>query len=475
MSEAMIAETMEIPQAPPPGVFAHTERATDGLATLLQAVSSTNAVSPKVDAFVPPVPRTLEDAGVNEALIEELILKTLFTRGEVIGRELASILGLKFSVIEARVDFLKRQRLIEVKGSLGFGNVSSVFVISEAGRARARECLERNQYVGAAPVPISQYADGVRKQRCKSGWLTQEALRDAYRGMIVSPDILAQIGPAVNSGKSFLMYGQAGNGKTYLAEALFRVDSTPIYVPYAIECQGMIIKLFDPVYHHAIEQVEDPILSVTSDAQHDGRWVRCRRPFIVTGGELTIGMLDLGYNAITKVYDAPFQLKANNGIYLIDDFGRQRTSPAEVLNRWIVPMDRRVDYLSFQTGGKVEVPFETFLIFSTNLHPEKLGDEAFMRRIQYKMFLRSPATEEFVDIFQSFCASQGLECPMPLLEGFIEKHYRATGKKFRRCQPRDVVSHAIDLMNFERLPFALTETVLDHAFESCFASSVMDD
>src|SRR5437870_6186398 len=293
--------------------------------------------------------------------------------------------------------------------------------------------------------------------------------------MIVSPDILAQIGPAVNSGKSFLMYGQPGNGKTYLAEALFKVDSSPIYVPYALECQGMIIKVFDPVYHRAIEQEDKSASSVTLDAQFDGRWVRCRRPFIVTGGELSIGMLDLGYNAITKVYDAPFQLKANNGIYLIDDFGRQKTSPAEVLNRWIVPMDRRVDYLSFHTGGKMEVPFETFLIFSTNLQPESLGDEAFLRRIQYKMFLRNPGREEFIEIFQSVCASQGLECPLGALSALIQKHYEATTKKFRRCQPRDVISHAIDLINFEGLPFGLTEELLDRAFTSCFVSSGMDE
>jgi len=221
--------------------------------------------------------------------------------------------------------------------------------------------------------------------------------------------------------------------------------------------------------------VEESATSVSFDAPHDGRWVCCRRPFIVTGGELSIGMLDLGYNAITKVYDAPFQLKANNGIYLIDDFGRQKTSPAEVLNRWIVPMDRRMDYLSFNTGGKMEVPFETFLIFSTNLQPESLGDEAFLRRIQYKMFLRNPLREEFVEIFRSFCASQSVGFPEAALDAFIQKHYESTAKKFRRCQPRDVISHAIDLINFERLPFELTEELLDRAFASCFVSSSMEE
>jgi predicted ATPase with chaperone activity len=479
MSTPVITQSLEVSHRPVKSIAdpeLSGENSALSLANLINAVSPVTAPpAPGVEVFAPPVPQQLEEAGLTEALIEELILKTLFVRGEVIGREIAATLGLKFSVIETRVDFLKRQRLIEAKGSLGFGSVSSVFVISEAGRSRAREYLEQNQYIGAAPVPIAQYTGIVRSQRSKSGWLTQDALKEAYKGMIVSPDILAQIGPAVNSGKSFLMYGQPGNGKTYLAEALFRIDSSPIYVPYAIECQGMIIKVFDPVYHHAIEETEAMVSSVSLDAQHDGRWVRCRRPFIITGGELTISMLDLGYNAITKVYDAPFQLKANNGIYLIDDFGRQKASPAEVLNRWIVPMDRRVDYLSFNTGGKMEVPFETFLIFSTNLQPENLGDEAFLRRIQYKMFLRNPARDEFIEIFQSFCASQGLECPSPVLGAFLEKHYDTNRKKFRRCQPRDVISHAIDLINFEKLPFELTGTLLDRAFEGCFVTCGMDD
>jgi predicted ATPase with chaperone activity len=309
----------------------------------------------------------------------------------------------------------------------------------------------------------------------KSGWLTLETLKRAYQGMSVSADLLGKVGPAVNSGKSLLIYGQPGNGKTYLSEALCSVNDAPIYVPYAIEYQGNIIKVFDPVHHNRTEEDGDPASSVTSEPRYDGRWARCRRPFIVTGGELSIGMLDLGYNSISKVYDAPFQLKANNGIYLIDDFGRQRSSPAELLNRWIVPMDRHVDYLSFHTGGKVEVPFDAFVIFSTNLQPEQLGDEAFLRRIQYKLLLRSPDRDEFMGIFQDYCALQGLEFSEDIVSRFVERHYTTTGKRFRRCHPRDVISHATDLIAFERLPWELTETLLDRAFESCFVSSETDD
>ena len=458
------------PIAPPVPVAYH-EPAFSGPEELTKLAT---AVSPETFAFVPPIPQTIGETGISNGSIEDLILKTLYARGETIGRDLAASLGLKFSLIESRVEFLKNQRSIMVKGSLGFGSVSAVLTLTEAGRTRVRECLEQNQYVGPAPVSVDQYTTAVRAQRLKRGWLSLDTLKKAYRGMIVSPEVLCQIGPAVNSGKSLLIYGQPGNGKTYLAEALCGINDSPIYVPYAIEYQGNIIKLFDPVYHVPVDQDGDLASSITSEAGHDGRWVRCRRPFIVTGGELSISMLDLGYNSISKVYDAPFQLKANNGIYLIDDFGRQRSSPAELLNRWIVPMDRRVDYLSFHTGGKVEVPFDAFVVFSTNMQPEQLGDEAFLRRIQYKLLLRSPVAQEFIEIFQSYCASQGLECPEDLVSSFIEKHYNQTGKRFRRCHPRDVISHAIDLIGFEQLPVELTETVLDRAFDSCFVSSEED-
>jgi hypothetical protein len=228
------------------------------------------------------------------------------------------------------------------------------------------------------------------------------------------------------------------------------------------------VQVFDPIYHHPIDDSTEP-LAFAFEPQYDGRWVKCRRPFIVTGGELTLEMLDLSYNSASKVYDAPYQLKANNGIYLIDDFGRQKVSPADVLNRWIVPMERRVDFLTFLTGGKMTVPFDAFLVFSTNVRPDQLGDEAFLRRIQYKMLLRSPEDSEFLQIFDRFCSAKDLNCEPDAGRRFIERHYRATGKPFRRCHPRDVISHAIDLIHFERLPYFLTDELLDRAFESCFA------
>ncbi|HYM13244.1 MAG TPA: hypothetical protein VEU62_21065, partial [Bryobacterales bacterium] len=344
----------------------------------------------------------------------------------------------------------------------------AIFALSEAGRARAHEYLAVNQYSGRAPVPIDQYVGAVTAQRAKEGWLTKDALAGAFSHMVINDLILTKMGPAVNSGKSFLIYGQPGNGKTYLSEALQNIERSCVYIPYALDVQGQIIQMYDAMYHKKVDEDEESQSSVSVEPLYDGRWARCRRPFIVTGGELTLEMLDLSYHPTAKVYDAPFQLKANNGIYLIDDFGRQKVSPAELLNRWIIPMDRHMDFLTFHTGGKVSVPFEAFLIFSTNLHPDKIGDEAFLRRIQYKMFLANPTEDEFIEIFERYCQTENIYCPRTLLHTFIDKHYRVTGKRFRRCHPRDVITHAIDLIRFERLEFELTEDLLDRGFESCF-------
>ncbi len=417
------------------------------------------------------MPESIEDTGISSAIIEHLILKYLYFRGELLGREIGNSIGLPFSLLDEILETMKRQHVVGVKKSLGMGNMSGVFALTEAGRTLAREFLEDNQYAGRAPVPLSQYAEAVRLQKLTADWLSPDLLVEAFKHLVVEADILAQIGPAVNASKSFLIYGQPGNGKTALAEALFRLDSDPIYMPYALECQGNIIQLYDPIYHQKIEDQTTEISALSTQLPYDGRWFKCRRPFIITGGELTLDMLDLSFNKHSKVYDAPFQLKANNGIYLIDDFGRQRASPAEILNRWIVPLERHIDYLSFQTGGKMTVPFEAFLIFSTNLRPDNLGDEAFLRRIQYKMFLRSPDAPEFIQIFDRYCRAHELACPPGLAEQFAQKHYIEGDKRFRRCHPRDVITHAIDILNFERRPMELTGDVLDRAFHSCFVES----
>ncbi|HWT83198.1 MAG TPA: hypothetical protein VN648_30820, partial [Candidatus Methylomirabilis sp.] len=312
------------------------------------------------ELLAPPEPESVEQTGLAESTLEHLIVKILYFRGDLYGQDLSNAIGLKYSVIQDIMEALKLRHHVQIKKSLGVGNVAALFSLTENGRTRAREHLESNQYAGPAPVPMEQYVSLVRQQRPREGWLTKDALAKAFKGMVLPERILAQIGPAVSSHNSFLLYGKPGDGKTFLIEALGNLEAVPIFLPYAIECQGNIVQLYDPIYHHRVDADEEsPTLAVSIERSYDRRWAKCRRPFIVSGGELAMDMLDLRFNETSRIYEAPFQLKANNGIYLIDDFGRQRATPAEVLNRWIVPMERRVDFLSFLTGGKMTVPFET--------------------------------------------------------------------------------------------------------------------
>jgi hypothetical protein len=423
------------------------------------------------DSFAPRVPYTVEDTGLSGSTIEHVIFNILYARGEVSGRNIADTMGLSFSVIEGILNELKFQKYVEVKRSLGYGMISSDFVLSEVGRKRAREYAEIHQYAGPAPVPLSQYTPAVEAQRLGTGWLKPDILAQAYRHLVLSPEAFDQIGPAVNSGKSFLIYGQPGNGKTTIAEALVNLKTSAVYIPHAIEYNGTITQLFDPLSHRPMEGQNESASLFCVQRPYDSRWVRCCRPFIVTGGELSLEMLELSYNSSTKVYGSPCHLKANNGIYLIDDFGRQKITPAELLNRWIVPMESRVDHMTLPTGGKMSVPFEAFLIFSTNLDPDSLGDEAFLRRIQYKMFVRNPDLGDFIEIFRRVCRQSHLEWDQTVIEEFIETHYVRTGKPLRRCHPRDIVSHAVDLIQFRGREFRLTQDILDNAFASCFAET----
>ncbi len=440
------------------------------LSLLSAADPSLRGQTPTLD-FSPRPPDSLDEAGLSPELIEQIITKMLFQHGEMSGWDLSLAIGLRFSLIEGPLETLKRKHLAVIKRALGLAGVTAVFALSDEGRVQAREFMEHTQYMGAAPVPVEQYVEQVRRQRVPEGWLTPEKLAKAYRHMVVTPHVLSQIGPAISAGRSILIYGQPGNGKTYLAEALMNLDDTPVYIPHAVLCRGNIIRVFDPVQHRPIEDDSSASL-FSAGAGYDRRWVKCRRPFLISGGELTLSQLDLSYNPVSRVYDASFQMKANNGTYLIDDFGRQAASTAEILNRWIVPMERRIDYLTFISGSKMEVPFETFLIFSSNLKPEQLGDEAFLRRIQYKMLLRSPETPEYRDIFYKFCQANSLPFNPKDFDDFIARHYAATHRPYRRCHPRDVVSHAIDMIHFDGLEYRLTADLLDRAWESCFTQDV---
>jgi len=415
----------------------------------------------------PPLPKTLAETGLSFFQIEELILKSLLVLNEQKGQSIAEKLGLQFSVIEPVLESARHRHLLQGLHSMGVGNVSLVYSLTELGLHAARSCMESNKYVGPAPVSAEQYIRMVNLQRRQKGWLRLSELKDGFSHMVTTPALLSRLGPALNAGQAFLIYGNPGNGKTLIAEAVVNLMGDGIFIPHAIENNGDIIQMYDPVIHKRMEEPQETD-SIMMLPEYDQRWMRVQRPFAMSGGELTLDVLDVTYNPKLGYYTAPLQMKANNGVYLIDDLGRQRASVQEVLNRWIVPLEQGVDHITFQNGSTLSIPFDTFLIFSTNLRPGDVADEALLRRIHYKMLVHDPVEEEFVDIFRFVCESEGLEFDETLIRSFVGKRYGSGGKAMRRCHPRDILRHAINLLDFHDLPMRLTLDVLEEAFQSCF-------
>jgi hypothetical protein len=328
-------------------------------------------------------PQSLEETGLGADLVEQLLIKTLYG-GEASGLALSERMCLPFGVFEPIVERARAERLIEVRGATGNSASSYRYCLTDIGRDRARQYLEINQYTGPAPVPLAAYIARMRALSASRGYIDRERLRSGFSHLIIDDRILEQLGPAVNANKAVFLYGEPGNGKTVIGEGLGRAIGGEMYMPHAVEIDGYIITMFDPINHERLDE-EDDRSSLIAAAPRDRRWVRIRRPVVIVGGELTLDMLDLTFNAASKFYEAPLQLKANGGVFLVDDFGRQRIRPEDLLNRWIVPLESRVDYLTLHTGKKFQVPFDVLAVFATNLEPASLADEAFLRRIPYKI------------------------------------------------------------------------------------------
>ena len=416
----------------------------------------------------PRAPATLEQAGLNADLMQQLLMKTLYFSGELSGTELAKRLGLGFFVFEPSLEFLKNQRWCEISGGSAFGGPSYRYRITDAGRTRTALALEQNQYVGRAPVPFAQYRKYLLDFRDAFPLqASRERVREAFSHMVVPDSIIDAVGPAVNAGHSMFVYGSAGNGKTMMAQAIRRLLVSDIAIPYAIEVEGAIIQLFDPVNHEELPLAADSD-GLTNDAPYDRRWVRCRRPLVMVGGELTLDALELRYNPASGLYRAPVQMIANGGILVIDDFGRQRCEPRELLNRWIVPLESRVDFLTLQSGQSLEIPFMVLLVLATNLKPTELADEAFLRRIQYKIFAESPSLDDFIRIFANYCKAKDIPFELPVVERMLEDYYRPNHVPLRGCQPRDLINQALALASYLGQPPRLTPELLDAACRSYF-------
>ena len=420
-------------------------------------------------ALFPRAPRTLEEAGLPLDLVVQLILKTLHFSGETTGAVLAAKLGLQYSVIESSLQHLKTTQLVEISGGGLTGGPAFAYRLTAAGVSRALLALEQSHYVGVAPVPLAAYDAYMRAFALAAPTTANhESVRHAFRELVLSQRVLDQLGPAVNGGHSIFVYGPPGNGKTVISQAIRELLVGDIAVAHAIVADGHIIKVFDPTVHEPIpEPIETPTLDAGSHAE-DARWIRCRRPTVMVGGELELASFDLAYRESSKVYQAPLQLTANGGLLIIDDFGRQKCSPVAMLNRWITPLESRVDFLTLQTGQKISVPFAALVVFATNIKPSELFDEAFLRRIRYKVFAENPTLDDFKQIFERCCDARGLEYDETLVDGLVRDVFTPRGIALRGTQPRDLIDHAVSLAEYLGHPRRLTAELLREACAGYF-------
>lgn len=421
--------------------------------------------------FLPAEPRSIEDTGLTPSFLSNLALKILYQRGVLSGHDIAAALHVPFAnVVDHALDFLRREHLVEVRGSSGFGESSYQYTISDAGRIRAREVMNDNGYVGPAPVPLDTYSQAVKLQSLANHPISPDQVRAATRHLIFDESVLAQLGPAVNSAKSIFLHGHPGNGKTALSEAIGAMLDGQILIPHAIAADGSIIKLFDPLNHRPVAEAEDSPCppGLKRGERYDRRWALIRRPAIIVGGELTLEALDLTLDATTKFFEAPYQMKANGGTFLIDDFGRQQVRPRELLNRWIMPLEKRVDFLTLASGRKLEVPFDALILFATNMNPSELVDEAFLRRIRYKIELPDPNWDQYREIFRRVARDRNVPYTDEGLRYLVTEYYLKPRRQPRAVHPRDILEELVDIARYAGVPPVLSPALVDQACRSYF-------
>jgi predicted ATPase with chaperone activity len=424
----------------------------------------------------PSAPESLQQTGLTLGFLSDMVLRTLYTRGGMLGLDLARLICLPFKVIEEALGFLKHEKCLEVLGGDLIGRISYKFNLTELGRRRAQEAFKMSAYVGPAPVPLEDYVEQTYRQSVTSIDVSPESLRAAFSHLVVSEELFNAVGPSIVSGKSVFIYGPPGNGKTSIAQAIGNFMNTcggEIYIPYAFLAEGSIITLYDGAVHeksepddgNRLEDNEATIRRLLNTGTVDLRWVRIKRPVIVTGGELNLPMLDLKYSPEANFYQAPLHVKANGGVFLIDDFGRQLCSPKELLNRWIVPLENRVDYLSLASGLKFQVPFEQLTMFSTNLDPKDLVDEAFLRRMRHKVEILAPERDIYERIFSGYCKKLGMN-PCPDAIEYLYERYYHNGRSPRASDCRDLLETIQSICRFRRIPVQLTRQLMIDAANS---------
>lgn len=415
--------------------------------------------------FIPLEPDSFRAAQLNDAEVEELVLKYLLARGDASGREISEQVKLPFILIDELLRSLKNDQLIGYQGSASMGDY--VCRLSDLGRQRARAFSQACTYFGAAPVSLYDYIASVEAQSLENQNPTREQLVDAFSDLLISQTMFDRLGPAINSGKGMFLFGYPGNGKTSIAERVTRAFGRYIWIPRAIGIDGEIIRIFDPMNHQLAPTEEKSGLLKGSNI--DQRWVRIERPTIVVGGELQMSHLEIQHNASNGISEAPVQLKSNCGTLVIDDFGRQKMSTDELLNRWIVPLEKRYDFLNTFGGKKIQVPFDQLVIFSTNLEPRDLVDDAFLRRIPYKIEVKDPSEEEFRKLFYIMSRNMEIEFVQESVNHLVKKHYHEAKRPFRNCHPRDLLLQIKSHCLYQQLPIEMTKEAFDFAAENYFA------
>jgi predicted ATPase with chaperone activity len=411
--------------------------------------------------FLPVEPDTIADTGLSEHEIEAFLLKLLLKRGTSTGRGLAESLHLPRQILQQPLERLRAELMIAIKGSSGLEDF--VFQLTEAGFDRARREVQHCSYVGSAPVPLEAYLAAVAKQSLQQSTLDVNKLRTAFRELRLSTILLSQLGQAINDGRGLFLYGPPGNGKTSLSELVVSAYGEFIWIPRTITIDGELVRLYDPRSHEAVDAPQ------LQNIRHDRRWILIRRPTIVVGGELTMSQLDLQFNPTTGISEASVQMRANGGALVIDDFGRQRMPTSELLNRLIVPMEKNHDYLNLSSGRQVSVPFDLLLVFSTNLEPSDLVDEAFLRRIPYKIEVNGPTRDEFVILFQELATKADCQCELSAIHYLLETHYQPVNRPLRFCHPRDLLRQVRNYCEFHKQPLSATNETLDVAVRNYFA------
>ncbi len=417
------------------------------------------------EQFQPAEPVDVADTGLTPEDIEKLILKYLLARGSAIGRRVAQQICLPFGMIDPLLKSLKQEQLIVFKGSATMGDYE--YALTELGRERARRFTEECTYFGSAPVTLKDYLNAMARQSIAKQHATVDDLKEAFGDLIISDKMLAKLGPAINSGRGMFLFGEPGNGKTSIAERVTNCFGSTIWIPRALGIDGDIIRIYDPAVHELVDQpTQDGIFNLTGI---DARWIHIRRPTVVVGGELTMAELEVRQNLVTKICEAPLQLKSNCGTLVIDDFGRQRMPVAELLNRWIVPLEKRYDFLNLPSGKKIQVPFDQIIIFSTNLEPHDLVDGAFLRRIPYKIQVPDPTPEQFHKLCEIMAPNLGFQYNKAAVDYLIEHHYQPINRPMRACQPRDLLLQVRNYCMYHNLPKLMTPEAFDFACENYFS------